>query len=140
MLFYRKAIANECLSSTLIPQTKNGCLIDCELYYKNNPDARPKNTNKPYLTAIDNIAKYLNPVFSYEQGLECLKSHLSAISDIPDQYVAYRNLVYRFADDYSQSRDSLESYLNECDKSKPCKRKIARYIYKYHFKNKEGVF
>lgn len=139
IIYPRHSIADSCLKS-LIPGFRDGCLIECELYYKKNPNARPKNISRTCQNVAENIAQSLNPIFTYSQGMECLKGTLPAVMEIPDQIRFYKKLIQKFTNDYLEYKNLHDEFIEKCNTQIECKMELGREVYKYHLKKPDGTY
>lgn len=119
---------------------REACLIECEAFYQENPDARPASTARTCETLRESLAHRLNLKDNTELAVACGKGVWEGILSIPEQMRAYGALIENVAGHFREHIREHQAFIARCKSDPACRREVARKIATYRQRNPDGSF
>ncbi|HRO68660.1 MAG TPA: hypothetical protein PL182_13895, partial [Pseudobdellovibrionaceae bacterium] len=121
-------------------QKKSACLISCEAYYVENPEARPSSTKGTCESASEFLSSGLSLQRNMDRFLGCSKGVWKGVLSIPDQLKAYLLMAESLGDQIRQNSQAHRKFIDECGRDINCRREIARLQVYYGARHPNGSY
>lgn len=132
--------AENCPETSLQGQKKDACLIECESYYSENPEARPASLNGVCESAGEFLSSGLNLQRNLDRFVACSNGIWKGVLSIPDQLKAYLLLAESLGDRIRENSIAHRKFVAECGSDAACRREVARMQMQYRARNPDGSY
>ncbi|MBX3039701.1 MAG: hypothetical protein KF789_03200 [Bdellovibrionaceae bacterium] len=135
------SVATEnCPETPLKGQKKDACLIECESYYVENPDARPASMTGVCESTGEFLSSGLNLQRNLDRFTSCAGGVWKGVLSIPDQLKAYLLLAESLADRIRENSVAHQKFIAECRDDMACRREVARLQLHYSARRPDGSY
>ncbi|MCX7979092.1 MAG: hypothetical protein N2578_08820, partial [Bdellovibrionaceae bacterium] len=118
--------------------SKTSCLIECETYWKQNPEARPESKRGICETPAEVLWRRLNPEQNAALAKACAKGAWEGILSFTETLKAYAQAAGDYAEFVVKSVRESNAELLRCNADRECRRATARLILAYGEKKSDG--
>lgn len=143
MLLGSRSVADEsgCPPPGVLSDTvRSTCLVECEIYFKENPAARPSTTSRICQYPLEWLANRFSPLRDIRVIQSCARGVWKGLLSFSDQLKAYGMVVENLADFLRAESAENREWIRGCDADQECRRTAARMIGNYRMTKSDGQF
>lgn len=129
-----------CSSGQHIHKTqKDICKAECEIFYQENPEARPPNQIGVCETPTESLILGLTPGRRFNQAMACGSGVWQGVLTLPDQIRAYIHLAQKASTSIASAMSQRNQAVEECQNSLECKMHLVRDLTRFQNSSQSQV-
>jgi hypothetical protein len=125
-----KPCSRRCSSyqNSVVQTQKDICLAECEIFYKENPEARPSKPHGVCENLSERLKAQIDPSKKLNQILSCGSGVWDGVLGIPDQILAYINLALAAKTSLVDTFKNKQNLIKSCEEDLQCKIALSKKL------------